>query len=591
MKKLFCKPFEIYLTRIISAWLLAECVMISMNKSFGLLSFAQNANLAVLVPIFACVFVAIFALDFAFPRANIDGYSFAVSTLSFAFFMAVAYQGINSVYFYLAVVIAAIFVIFYLLQKNRLPLVNARFNKTVTLSFIVLLTVVFALFVGSVTVCRYLSYSAPNYDFGIFCQMFHNMKETGLPNTTCERDFLLSHFGVHVSPIYYLILPFYMIFPSPVTLQIAQAVILASAVVPLYLLCKKYNLSNKVTLLISIMFLMYPAMSAGAMYDIHENCFLPVLLLFMFYFFEKEKWLWMYVFAVLTLLVKEDAFIYVIVFALYACVGRKKVKNTIALVGIALVYFALATYYLSNYGMGVMSNRFDNFIYDDSGLPGVVKTLLINPAYLFTQVFSTSDNAADKLFYLIQLIVPVCFIPFATKKLARWFLVLPVFINLITNYPYQYDINFQYGFAISAFFFYLIIMNVADMSESTKRFIVPAAAVAACLAVCVFVLPNFRNIERYAENKAEYQQMNEILETIPEDVSVATSTFLLPHIADRGEIYEVAYHSARNDVDYVVLDMRQGYAEESSAYCSEFLAEGYQVLKEYDGLITILVKP
>ena len=591
MKKLFCKPFEIYITRIISAWLVAGCVLISMNRSFGLLSFAQNANLTVLIGVFACILIAIFALDFAFPNANIDGYSFAVSTLSFAFFMAVAYQGVDSIYFYLAVVIAAAFVIFYLLQKQRLPMLKKEFNNTEAMSIVVIVTAVFALFVGSVTVFRYLSYSAPNFDFGIFCQMFHNMKETGLPTTTCERDFLLSHFGVHVSPIYYVILPFYMIFPSPVTLQIAQAVILASAVIPLYLLCKKYNLSNKVAMLISIMFLAYPAMSAGAMYDIHENCFLPVLLLFMFYFFEKEKWLWMYVFAILTLLVKEDAFVYIIIFALYTCAGRKKAKNTLALMAIAIAYFAFANYYLSNYGMGVMSNRFDNFIYDDSGLVGVVKTLLINPAYLFTQVFSSSGNTADKLFYLIQIIVPVCFIPFMTRKLARFILVLPVFINLITNYPYQYNINFQYGFAISAFFFYLVIMNVADMNDNTKRFIVPTAAVAACLAICVFVLPNFRNIEKYHTNKSEYQQMDQILDTIPEDVSVAASTFLLPHIADRRELYEVAYHQSRNDVDYVVLDMRPGYNEESSVYCAEFLEEGYEVLNEYSGLITILVKP
>lgn len=41
--------------------------------------------------------------------------------------------------------------------------------------------------------------------------------------TTCERDRVLSHFAVHVSPIYYLFLPFYALFPSPVTLEVLQA--------------------------------------------------------------------------------------------------------------------------------------------------------------------------------------------------------------------------------------------------------------------------------------------------------------------------------------------------------------------------------
>ncbi|MBR5774450.1 MAG: DUF2079 domain-containing protein [Clostridia bacterium] len=590
MKKLFCKPFEIYLTRFISAWLVAECVLIAINPSFGLLSFARDASIPVLACAFVAALVAIFALDFIFPKANIDGFSFFISTMGFAFSMAIAYKGIDTMYVYLAIVAAAAFIIYYLWQKNRLPFSGVEFSGVATASIIAVATIGFAIFVGSVTVCRYLTYYAPNFDFGIFCQMFHNMKETGLPNTTCERDFLLSHFGVHVSPIYYLILPFYAVFPSPVTLQIAQTVIISSAIIPLCLLCKKYNLSNKATVLISFIFLAYPAMSGGAMYDIHENCFLVPLLLWMFYFFEKEKWLWMYVFAALTLLVKEDAFAYIVIFALYACVGRKSAKRCAPLVLLAGVYFAFASYYLSTYGMGVMSNRFGNFIYDDSGLLGVVKTLVLNPAYLFTQIFSSSSHGNEKLFYLLQLLIPVCFIIFMTKKPSRFILVLPIFINLIATYAYQYDIGFQYGFAISAFFFYLLIMNVSEMSDNAKRIALPIAAVAACLAFCMFILPRGGPVRAYRESKATYQQMDAILDTIPDDASVAASTFLLPHVADRAEVYEVFYHKSRDDVDYVVLDMRPGYAAESAFFREEFLANGYEIDQAHDGLITVLVK-
>ena len=61
---------------------------------------------------------------------------------------------------------------------------------------------VFLAAVLALTVFRVLSYAAPTYDFGIFSQMFHSMRTTGLPVTTCERDRVLSHFAVHVSPIY-----------------------------------------------------------------------------------------------------------------------------------------------------------------------------------------------------------------------------------------------------------------------------------------------------------------------------------------------------------------------------------------------------
>ena len=42
-------------------------------------------------------------------------------------------------------------------------------------------------FIGTYTVIRYLTYSSPNFDFGIFSQMFYYMKHTFTMKTTCER--------------------------------------------------------------------------------------------------------------------------------------------------------------------------------------------------------------------------------------------------------------------------------------------------------------------------------------------------------------------------------------------------------------------
>ena len=77
------------------------------------------------------------------------------------------------------------------------------------LVFGVAVSVLFGGVVAAIGVMRYLGYSAPNFDFGIFCQMFENMAKTGAPVTTVERDGALSHFAVHTSPILYLLLPFY----------------------------------------------------------------------------------------------------------------------------------------------------------------------------------------------------------------------------------------------------------------------------------------------------------------------------------------------------------------------------------------------
>ena len=127
------------------------------------------------------------------------------------------------------------------------------------------------------------------FDFGIFVQMYHNMAESFAPVTTCERDKLLSHFAVHFSPIYYTLLPFYYIFPTPYTLLIGQAVLVATGVIPLVGICRKFKFSNMATIGFSVVYLFCVELIAPCFYDFHENAFLPMLLMWFFYAVEKKS--------------------------------------------------------------------------------------------------------------------------------------------------------------------------------------------------------------------------------------------------------------------------------------------------------------
>ena len=207
----------------------------------------------------------------------------------------------------------------------------------------------FFAFVCDWTVARVRSFSTPTYDYGIFSQMFYNMADSGLPLTTVERDGLLSHFAVHVSPIYYLLLPFYCIAPGPETLQILQAAVLASAVVPLWLIGKRHGLNGLQRTLLCALLLLYPAFSGGTGYDIHENCFLTPCILWLFYGIDRRNIPITAIGAVLTLMVKEDAAVYVAVIALWLIVKtalkykRSDLKQLWT--GVVLLIFALGWFF------------------------------------------------------------------------------------------------------------------------------------------------------------------------------------------------------------------------------------------------------
>ena len=467
-----------------------------------------------------------------------------------------------------------------------------QMHTTVMLSLVIVAGLCCFGGIAAMGVLRYKTFAAPNFDFGIWCNMFYNMKETGLAMVTCERDMLLSHFAVHVSPVYYLILPLYYLFPTPETLQIAQAAVLAAGIIPVYLLARHFKLSNPQTALVSILYALFPIITTGCSYDLHENCFLPLFLLLVFYFYEVKKPIPMYICAVLVLSVKEDAAIYLLFFALFLLVGERKYLHGSVLAAMAIGYFLLCAHLLETNGTGMMSNRYENLIYDpDDGLGGAIKTILVNPGYVLTQLFADKDAKWDKVMYLVYTLLPLGCLPFVTKKASRWLLAAPILINLLTMYPYQPRIGFQYHFGVAAFLVYAMLKNLPEIESHEVRRSLLSIAAAACLCSYIAVaLPLVTSqIDDWKANQDHYAEMEAFLEqTVPADASVAASTYLLPHLADRDEIFEVHYHQNKADIEYVVLDAR--YSSYAKFY-QQYLFHGYTVVDELEERIIVLKQP
>ena len=224
-------------------------------------------------------------------------------------------------------------------------------------------------FTAGAMAMRYFNLYTPCFDFGIFTQMFENMKDGVGPVTTVERNYELSHFAVHFSPAYYLMLPFYLIYPHPVTLQILQGLFVTSGIIPVFLIARKYGFSKIHSALISAIYALYPAFTGGCTYDMHENCMLPALILWLIWAIEREKTIPIFVFALLTLTVKEDAAVYVAVIALYLLLSdrSKKIRKlSVFILAGAIVYFLCACLYLNSNGLGIMDWRYKELYRSDA---------------------------------------------------------------------------------------------------------------------------------------------------------------------------------------------------------------------------------
>ncbi len=554
-----------FFEKLFACWLFAATGILILSK--GDISLG-NTDILNTVILFAVSFISLTAVS-----VRLQGIYYPILTLSVMLFSSVLLFFDNSIYTFIATGILFALSCYHYISKRKST------GKKIHEKYVILTALLFALlFFGSVTaisVIRQIGFMTPNFDFGIFCNIFHNMKESFRPLASCERDKILSHFAVHLSPALYILLPFYFIFPSPVTVAVLQTAAVFSGMIPFMLLMKLKELSPKLRIVLSVMYLANCAFSAGCFYDFHENCLLVPFLMWMFFFYEKKKYPLMLLFALLTLTVKEDAFVYVLVFAAYIFLCDRNYRQGIGLALISGAYFLFACHYIDSYGTGIMSYRFENMIEGEEGLFGVIKTVLFDPQYTVRQIFFTEDASSDKLFYFIMMMAPLAFIPFFTKKKARLILVLPILLNLLTLYTYQYDITFQYSFGISALLMYASILNISEMKPERKNLFAVTAAGLAVMLFSMTVFPALQDdIERYSENKAMYDEMTEVLTLVPEDASVAATTYLVPHLADRTEIYE-AHRTEHKDVEFLVLDMRPANRATSQKILEDFQEYGF----------------
>lgn len=522
-------------------------------------------------------------------------------------------------------------------KNQKIPLPTKDISFRTSLAIIITAFVILSTYWVLMLWARLEAFCAPGFDMGIFTQMYDNMvdpKHGFQPITTCERGSYLTHFAVHFSPILYLLMPFCFFIEPTVVLVVAQIVLVLLGVFPILLICREIKLSNIKTTIISLLYLLYPVMSSGSFYDFHENAFLAPLILWTLYFSHKKKWyntLLMFIFALLVLMVKEDAAIYVAFISLYVMFGQKKYIRGASMFVMTVAYFFFAISMISHFQQdmlfgaegNMLSSRYANIIGNDAGFLSLIKVVIVNPA-----LYITESLTADKLTYILEMLLPLAFLPLITRKPSRWLLMCPFFIlNLVTDYRYQHDIGFQYSFGSGALLVYLAAVNLADLSddalfpfpdeqevqlsikneekadeeaivdneESSKdessdqnatvvpkknikvKFISSLTAIglifaifSSCFLQASRAPAHFTYARRYITEAKDRAEINEVLDSIDRSKSILATSMYVTHLYDADELYSTIqafddYNTIIIFTDIVVLDLREHISDSKKA--------------------------
>lgn len=526
--------------RVFAAAAAAYCVamlwtMLNGN-SINNLDFVAKMNKTLFIVILFAVFIGLFLLTYFFKSDRLIPWTLLFFSLTLSISL-VALSGEN-IYYNIGVSFVMVIVVFWLCKDDKLGLLRIPIQYKHCFRLGVVLFISFTAVITYYAILRYRTYSASNFDFGIFTQMFESMRRTGIPLTTVERNRLMSHFGVHFSPIYYLVLPFYAVLPRPETLLFIQAAVIGAGVFPIYAICRKLALSPKTTFAMLFIYTLYPALSRGALYDFHENKFLTLLILWLIYFLVAEKTRWMFVFALLTLSVKEDAAIYVAAISFYLIFVKKQRAEGFLMLALAMAWFALAVSVVGMLGDGVMISRLQDYFIPNvpggQGFGSVIQACFFNVGYVIKQVF-----VQKKVEFMLWMLMPLVFLPFKTEKLATLFLMLPMFvINLMPNYPYQYDIGYQYTFGSAALLLFMMILAVAKL-DLQKRYVLLTASIVVSAIFTMSLTGNKIGYyhSKWNENKAIMLEVDACINKIPKDAVITSNTLFIPHLYDREEVY------------------------------------------------------
>jgi uncharacterized membrane protein len=403
----------------------------------------------------------------------------------------------------------------------------------------------YILYVSYHTILHHYSFGTSAYDLGIMENVFWNSVNGNLFGSSIEAAG--NHLGVHTSFIFFLFFPLYALIPRPETLLVLQTVVLALAAWPLFLLAEAMLRDSRKALLVSVIYLVHPAVGGANFYDFHELAFTPICLFSALFFLRRDRLVLYWVSIALLLSVKEDMTLVVVCLGI-VLTGSKRFKVGLATILVGAAAFVVLQYLVIPHFAGGQTDY--GWYYEDlggerGGIGGIITTVLRHP--IFAIRFALTP---PKLLYIFQIFAPLAFLTFTSWRGAV-LVSYGLLASLLASRPPLFQLGFQYSLTTVACAVVGMLMALAPRSPRFQRWSLLAAGLLAVVVTVqwgmIFPRDNFMggfrrvDFEFSDEDRRRYREAMEIAALIPDDASVTASETLVPHVARRAEVQTVRF--------------------------------------------------
>ncbi|MDA1196660.1 MAG: DUF2079 domain-containing protein [Nanoarchaeota archaeon] len=442
-------------------------------------------------------------------------------------------------------------------------------SRTIPIRWVYGVSCFFFVVVTLLAVFKHLSFYSTGFDLGLYNQVIF-----GLSNGADYSSVLgYTIFGDHVQPILFLLLPFYVLFSSPLTLVVIQSLAIAVGSIPLFLLARKYLKHDVAVFLLFLAYFFAPAFWYPALFDFHPLVLaVPFLMYAVYYLFEKRYGL-MILFLVFAGICKENLPLVLVPFGIYIFLkDRKRVMGSIlAIVGIAWVYLNIEIIIPHFYEQA--------FRYYNPDFGGSLSETLIS---MVTQPIDTIRYllSFDKIAFL-----GLFFSEYGMGLLSLF--GLPVLLlgatefGILLVYQQRTLPDIVYHHQSNAFVFVILsaLFGIVFLAKYLPRWvkklklnfvvvknIVPALAIFA-LATSVLSFSFYGpfallyDVGDFNPGSDYVANGNMIIDLVPDDATVAAANWVLPHLSNREYVYRIKDMIHKPEVvaapEYIVLELSE----------------------------------